>query len=393
MRLIWIAPECPYPANTGGRMGIWKRIINMCDDSDIYFFCIVDDDSERQYQTEIKKYCKEVHFYNRNKGFKTVLKSLMKPYMLVSRCNNQMIMDIEKKCEEINADYIIVDTPQMMGNISKKVLCENRIVLNQHNIEFQALENLSSTMTNKLKEMTYKFVSRQLRVYEDSLYKNANITLFTFVSSSDKEFFEKRYQLTNTLLVPVGADIEFQKNIPITHEISFISKLSYPANSDSALWFVENVWEKITDACDDAKLFLVGKDPSELLISKTLKYKNIEVTGLVDSVLPYYERSQLIIVPLLSGGGVKVKLLEALGHGKIVVTTKKGIEGTDFKNGVEIIEEDTAEGFARACIDVFEHPKKYEEIRQMAMEKMKEEYSWKGIVTMFHDKLIEGLLK
>lgn len=385
MNIVWISPECPYPANTGGRIGIWKRIINMSENDNIYFYCIIDNEEEQKYADEIKRYCKEVHFYNRQKGFASLIKSITEPYPAVTRWNKKMSLDIEEKCRTNEIDYVIVDFPQMLGVLSDEVKSKNRIILNQHNIEFKAMRNIANEIHNPVKTLVYKVVSSQLKKYESNIYKKDYIELYTFVSTEDKAFFEKEYNKSNTYLVPVGTDLKFAENVKESHEISFIGKMSYPANEAAAIWFLENAWNQVLMKCPDAKLHLVGKEPTEELITTASKYKNVNVTGMVESVDEYYECSQLIIIPLLTGGGVKVKLLEALGHGSIVVTTRKGIEGTDFLDQEHVIERNDADQFAEACIDVLQNPQKYEKIRKKAMQKIEDEYSWKEIVIRFRN--------
>lgn len=68
MKVIWISSECPYPANTGGRIVVMKKLEYFSQNNEIYFFCVVDDDDEYKYRIDLLKYCKEVHLYKRNKG-------------------------------------------------------------------------------------------------------------------------------------------------------------------------------------------------------------------------------------------------------------------------------------------------------------------------------------
>ena len=95
----------------------------------------------------------------------------------------------------------------------------------------------------------------------------------------------------------------------------------------------------------------------------------------------------MVVVPIFSGGGVKVKLLEALGYGKIVVTTKKGIEGTKFKNKKHLIATENSNVFAKECISIMNNPKKYEVMQKNVIQLMTEEYSWKSIINAFEYKL------
>lgn len=111
----------------------------------------------------------------------------------------------------------------------------------------------------------------------------------------------------------------------------------------------------------------------------------------LDSVEPYYENSCAIIMPIFNGGGVKVKLIEALGHGKLVISTEKVLEGTDVIKNKHVICSDDPKKLALICLDVINNPNKYENIRENGYKLVKEKYSNEAIMKTYEDKLYELL--
>lgn len=386
MKLLWISPECPYPPDTGGKGGIWNRIKYLAKNNEIYLFCISEKVDEK-YKNNMEKICKKVTFYNREENIFSYLKCIIYPYVAVSRWNKQLKKDILESYIKIKPNFVIVDSPQMVGNIDKKILDEHKVVLCQHNIEFMALKNIASGFNSKLKKIIYKINSYQLEFYERKLYRKNYFPLITFVSKSDKEFFEKKYKLNNTFLVPVGAYLK--ENTSKGKDVIFVAKMSYPPNENAAIWFLKNVWNSILEKHPKTNFYLVGKDPSQKLIDYAKTFKNVIVTGTIDSVDKYYDLAKVVVVPLFNGGGVKVKLLEALGYGKLVITTSKGIEGTDFVNNIHLLVADTETEFIKKCNDVLDNYDKYEEILINANKKMTSEYSWEKVVNDFENKLID----
>ena len=387
MKLFLLVPECPYPANTGGRIVVWKRIQYLAERNDIYLFGVIDKKEELNYYSEIKKYCVSVKLYLRKSTLKNMVNSLIYPYPAVSRWNWQMKKDMENACKTVNPDYILVDLPQMLGNLSDFVKQNHRIVLNQQNIEFLLFDSIADNMNNLLKKLLYKLVSKQMEIYEKRIYKENYIDFFTFVSNNDKEYFETRYKMQNTFLLPIGSNVsDFPNEIP-SKDIAFIGKMSYKPNEEGAIWFITNVWNYVKSASPTTKLFLVGKDPSDKLINIAKSSTNIIVTGTVDSVEEYYNKCSFVIAPLFSGGGAKVKLLEALGKGKLVITTQKGIEGTDFIDGQHLLVSDNEECFGKYCIEAINAPQRFNEIRKAAWGKIKAEYTWENIINNFAEKL------
>ena len=113
------------------------------------------------------------------------------------------------------------------------------------------------------------------------------------------------------------------------------------------------------------------------------------VTGTVDNIDDYFEKSDIIVIPLFHGGGVKVKLLEALGHGKLVITTSKGIEGTVFEDRKELLVAETPEQYVELINDIYVQPGNYESIKNEGRKCVLENFTWAAIINGFEMKLKE----
>lgn len=387
MKVIWISSECPYPANTGGRIVVMKRLEYFSQSNEIYFFCVVDNDDEYKYRTDLLKYCKEVHFYKRNKGI-ALFKLIKGPFVCVSRWIASMKKDIDVCFEREKIDWVIVEFPQMLGNISREILNSNKLILSQHNIEYATLNNLAKSITNPLKRAIYNVEAKRLYHFEERCYREMTIKLFTFVSIKDKAFFERKFSKFNTLLVPVGTEIhKYKENKDSCNIISYFGKMSYPPNAEAAIWFSKQVFPLVQKEIPESKFYIIGKDPSKELVNLSENNPNIVVTGTVDSIDGYYEHTDLVVIPLTHGGGVKVKVLEALGHGKLVVSTIKGIEGTTFRNGKELLTSESAEEFACICINILQNLSYYERVRRCGYENVQKNFTWKAVVEKFELEL------
>ena len=389
MKIFWLTSEMPCPPNTGGRIVMYKRIEYFSRQNDIFLFSIIDSEEERNYQCDMDKYCKEVHLYNRKEQkCNNLLKLFKGPYVCTSRWQKSMKDDIEKMFDKIEPDYILVDFPQMLGNISNKIFKSGNVVLNQHNTEYQTLRNLSGLYSSWLMRIAGKVESYRLQLLEKEYYSMNLIKLYTFLSIEDKSFFEKKYGLNNTYLVPVGTEtIKLPEPPKKDFIISYIGKMEYPANAEASVWFANNVYSKLKSHIPNLKFFIVGKNPLESVISLGKNDENIVVTGTVSDIKAYFEQSDIIVIPLFHGGGVKVKLLEALGYGKLVITTPKGIEGTVFTDKKELLVANTSKEFVELCIDVYKSPEKYKSIKECGFKRIQDEFTWASIINNFEEKL------
>lgn len=145
-----------------------------------------------------------------------------------------------------------------------------------------------------------------------------------------------------------------------SNNIIFTGTMSYQPNIDAVLWFSHKVLPEINKKIKNVKFYIVGNNPSKEV--RNLANEDILVTGKVTSMKEYFKISDLYVIPLKSGGGVKVKLIEAASYGQIIVSTSKGIEGTKFENKKNVIIANEDSEFAECCIEILKNKDKYLEI-------------------------------
>jgi glycosyltransferase involved in cell wall biosynthesis len=126
--------------------------------------------------------------------------------------------------------------------------------------------------------------------------------------------------------------------------------MDFRPNVDGALWFAAEVWPHIRAALPDAHLYLVGRHPHRRL-DPLRESPGTIITGSVPDTRPYINAATVYVVPLLIGGGTRLKLLEATSMGKAIVSTTLGAEG--FVHPEEAMHlADNPVAFAEACIDL-----------------------------------------
>lgn len=387
MNIVFVTPEFPYPPNSGGRIYTWQRIKYLSQNNNIYI-CSMIDDNDKQYlnDKEVKDVFTDIFVYKRKNKIIQAIKGIKYPFSVATRRSEEMFNDISMLTSKNNIDLIIIDHPQMLVNCDMN----NNIpkVLTQHNIEFLAFESMYNKNNNMIKKFIYKRECKLMQKYEEYYYKNNIINGYSFISQEDKEYFENKYNNNSTILIPPGLNyIEKEYKKKQGYNIVFTGKMDYEPNIQAMRWFCEEIFPKIQKEILDVKLYIVGKKPTDYI--KKLKNENIIVTGEVDSVEEYLKLANVVIVPLLSGGGVKIKLIEALQFRNIVITTSKGVEGTKFTNNNELLISDDVDEFAKYCIDVLKKPEKYKDYIQKSIECIEENYLWSSIGSKYEQFLNE----
>ncbi len=132
---------------------------------------------------------------------------------------------------------------------------------------------------------------------------------------------------------------------PDSKSIIFFGAMGRPENYECVIWFIENVFKNLPD---DFSFTIIGGSPSPLL--EKYRSERIRITGFVESPAPYFEKALCMVVPLLSGAGIKIKVLEAMSAGIPVLTNSIGIEGIPAKAGAEYIHCENASDYEKAIL-------------------------------------------
>jgi glycosyltransferase involved in cell wall biosynthesis/predicted O-methyltransferase YrrM len=143
---------------------------------------------------------------------------------------------------------------------------------------------------------------------------------------------------------------------PNGRTLVYVGWYHYVPNARAAAALIERVFPRLAADFSDARLILVGRDPTDLMLAAAKRDSRIIVTGGVPDVRPYLRLADVSAVPLTEGGGTRLKILEAFAAQIPVISTTKGAEGLDVEDGVHLIVADDDERFAAAAAAVFRNP-------------------------------------
>ena len=160
------------------------------------------------------------------------------------------------------------------------------------------------------------------------------------------------------------------------HELVFVGTMSYPPNEEGVLFFCEKVLPEIHARIPDVRLSIVGKTPSPTVRDLERRFGHVRVTGEVDDVRPYLERAAVAVVPLLSGGGTRLKILEAMAAGRAVVSTSVGAEGLELRQGQEVLLANSPSEFAQACVSLLRDGERRGLLERNGRRLVEQKYDW-----------------
>lgn len=341
-----ICHDVPWPANYGGVVDLFYKIKSLYDEGvKIRLHCF---DYGRGQQNELNKYCEEVNYYKRLSKWESM--SLTKPYIVKSRENPLLLKNLLKD-----------DHPVLMEGIHctaylRQLLLRNRnVVLRLHNVEFLYYSQLFQSEKNLFKKLYFLNESMFLRQYERKLPEEIPIIA---VSGNDAIFYRNDLDKSLTSYLPVFIPYTEVKSLEgVGTYCLYHGNLSVSENEKAVLWLLDRVF-----SLAKVPLIIAGKDPSNLLIRKSKKNKNVTiVSNPSDTILnDLIAKAHIHVLPSFNQTGIKIKLINALYNGRHCVLNDKAVEGSGLEDACHI----GTKGYAMASIisQLYHHPFGEEEI-------------------------------
>jgi len=229
-------------------------------------------------------------------------------------------------------DYIILETLYMSAYAETIRRNSNtKIVLRSHNLEYEIWSDLSKK-TEGFKGWYYSHCASRLLDYEKKKFKTYDLLLS--ISSTDAKKYKDLGYKGDHLSIPVGLDLnkyqKFKSDCKQIKKLGYIGSLDWKPNTEGLDWFFKEVWFELLDVFPEIEFHLAGRNPNRNASYGRLK--NTFYQGEIDSALEFISELDVVVVPLLSGSGIRVKILESLAMSKIVFATPKGLEGIDYVN-------------------------------------------------------------
>jgi polysaccharide biosynthesis protein PslH len=165
----------------------------------------------------------------------------------------------------------------------------------------------------------------------------------------------------------------------------FTGTLAYPPNAEALDWLLREIWPRVRAAEPAARLAVVGPDPPES--ARKLADESVELTGRVAEMRPWFERASVVLVPMRSGGGTRLKVLDGLASGRAMVSTTMGAEGIDAHDGEHLLLADGAAAFSAAVVRLLRDPALRARLAAGGRELAETVYDWR-VVTDTLERLL-----
>ena len=226
-----------------------------------------------------------------------------------------------------------------------------KVILRAHNVEHLIWRRVAQSCHNPLKRWYLKHLSLTLRAYElEHLNDYDGIVCIT---RNDADCFVQNGCRKPVVCIPFGIAPGEVPSVYVEPDSLFhIGAMDWLPNLESIRWFLDEVWPVVHREVPRAKLYLAGRKMPERWMKTHID--GVSVVGEVPDAMYFIGSKKINVVPLLSGSGIRVKIIEAMSIGKTVITTTVGAQGIDYVDGENILIADTPEQFAsqiRRCLN------------------------------------------
>ncbi len=226
-----------------------------------------------------------------------------------------------------------------------KSLSRALTIFRPHNVESNIWSMLSEEELNPIKKYYFRLLSRRLKKEEISSARSCDAIMT--MTEEDMNWFSKYYKEKPAIVIPPALQSlkpEFVNIIP--HSVAYIGSLDWLPNLNGLKWFISKVWPKVIEKLPDAVLRIAGRNPVRLKI----KGRNIIFEGETESSSVFLCASRVMAIPLFSGSGIRMRIIEGMHLGRCIIATPTAVRGIHCTNGENIIFTDNSDIFADSVV-------------------------------------------
>ena len=396
MNILMLCNKSPYPAGEGGPMAmnsIVKGLINaghnvkvLAVNSEKYH--IKEEDIPKSYKKETNIELVDVDLKIRPiAAFKNLFtdKSYHVERFISDNFKNKLIEILKNNKYDIVQLEMIYMAPYIE---TIREHSDATIVLRAHNVEHLIWDRIAKKTKFPPKRWYLNHLVRTLKKYEmDVINKVDGIAAITY---RDATFFRGETAVP-VIDIPFGVNpdefkpaYEVKDNPTLYH----IGSMNWMPNEEGIRWFLNNVWDKVAKRNPDLQLNLAGRNMPKWLLR--LKKKNVNIVGEVPDAKEFVKNNDIAVVPLLSGSGIRIKIIESMAMGKTVVTTMVGAEGIQYSEYENIIIADSPSKMVEVICKIVKEPDEAQRIGCNARRLVEDIYDNKKIIErllLFYDEI------
>jgi glycosyltransferase involved in cell wall biosynthesis len=401
LRILQISNKAPFPANDGSSIAIYNMAQGLIENGVKLHLLTINTKKHFKADSEVPVEFKQNSHYcsvynNTDTGVVGAFLNLFSfDSYFVSRFyfadfNNRLI-DILKNNE---FDIVQLEGVFMAVYISTiKKYSKAKIVLRAHNVEHKIWERHLNNSKKSILNFYLSIQNKRLKKFELDVVKKVDAVVS--ITDYDKELFEQMGFKKRMFTCITGVNVAFYQtklNVNVKAKtVFYFGSMDWMPNQEAVKWFLENCWDKISKAVPDSKFVIAGRGMPQSFLQ--LNLPNVLVIENVKDSRSFYEQHQIMLVSLLSGSGLRIKIIEGMAYGKAIVSTSVGAEGIYCDPKKDLVIADSADDFCKAVIELLNNDNKRIELEKNASAFAYKEFDNKNVVSrlvQFYNTLLNA---
>lgn len=392
-RLLFITTDIPWPLDCGYKIRVFENLLAL---SKFYEVTVVSMTESMDYQDKLailSGHLPHIRFtepvfhriHIRHSPYllgKVILSSLLSgiPYKgakFLSRPLESLTKELIEN-RDFNVIYLEMATFSIAQFLKKRKNGDTRLVGEAHNVESSLMKEFGQNQRLGLIKLAAYVEFFRTRSYEKKVYSQCDLVI-TISDEDRREIANIIGDSSKVVAVPpcVGELPEFHLTRG-DKMITFIGLMSWPPNVEGIRWFADQVLPLLRLKRPESKVQVIGGGMPAAL-GNYLESEGIQVLGYVDDLSRVYRNTAVFIAPFLTGGGVRLKILDAMKASVPIVSTRVGCKGLNLTSGKQVLIADTPRDFADAIHQLLEHEALSHQLASNSLTYLKENHSREAV--------------
>ncbi len=371
-KLIFITNNNPFNKDDGGKI-LSDLVLN-----ELNKYFKIDLIILEKNDKNIPKYINKYKTFKKNNWYLSFIKSFIngKPAYYNRYSVKKAIQYFQSIVNTF--DYIFVDHLgcfSILFNLVNFDYKSKQLFFLDHNLEYKVWEDYVKLYNYPIIKNIFKKQKNKVFKFEKKCFKKSDRIFL--VSKKEEEIVQNCEFVDNGKIEVLPIFLENKNeinNVKIDNDeikLLFTASFKWYPNQNAVNWFLSNCWDRLKKEFETIKLVLAGNDPTGFAKELANRDENIISTGYVKDMDHYFRNSDIYILPIQIGAGIKIKFFEAMSYGMPLVTTKKGIEGIKNLNGEVCLSSENPKEFIENIINLVESKKKRSKLSNNALKFMK----------------------
>lgn len=381
MRILFLSRWYPYPTDNGSKIRIWNLLRGLSSRHEVSLLSFGDEESDPDLP-EMRAVCREVKVvpwrqYNPHSRRARLGFFNPKPRSYIDTFSHEMRECITKTLAGDEFDLIIASQWEMAGYSS--YFSEIPAIFEE--VELGIFHQKNSPASSQVQRIRDDLTWYKYRLYLSRLLRDFQAC--TVVSKQEQGLVQKTApNFREVVIIPNCVDLSHYagvENLPVTNSLIFTGSFKYAVNYDAMAWFLRDIYPYVRSQIPEVHLNITGHNAGRELPSTS----GVTLTGFLPDIRPLIASSWASVVPLLDGGGTRLKILEAMALRTPVITTRKGAEGLDVEHEDTVLIADEPEEFAKAVVRLLKEPELRVSLSENAYQLVRERYNWATVMPRF----------